>query len=121
MMTKESIRMHDAGEGLFFRWCEGYPAVQSECAAHELYWIQSELGSILSWVSIELQGCTWKTMEGVYTENIFGRRWMWTISPRSFGIFWVGGMGDSLIILEVDIFAVLGRASINHWLASFGI
>lgn len=89
--------MHGAGEGLFFRWCEEYPAVQSECAAHELCRIQSELGSIFSWVSIELKGCTWKIMEGVYMENIFGRRWMWTIVPRSFGIFWIGGMGDSLI------------------------
>jgi hypothetical protein len=97
MMTKESIRMHGAGEGLFFRWCEEYPAVQSECAAHELYRIQSELGSILSWVSIELKGCTWKTMEGVYMESISGRRWVRTIAPRSFGIFWIGGMGDSLI------------------------
>jgi hypothetical protein len=33
----------------------------------------------------------------------------------------LGEWGIRLFILEVDIFAVLGRASINHWLASFGI
>jgi hypothetical protein len=60
-------------------------------------------------------------MEEEYIGSISGRRWAWTTAPRYFGIFWIGGRGGSLIILKVDIFAVLRRTSIDHWLASFGI
>ena len=109
--------MHGAGKGLFFRWCEEYPAVHSECAAHELYRVQSELGSILSWVSIELKGCTWKQWKGCIWRTFSDGAGCGQLPQGVLASSGLAEWGIRLFILGVDIFRVLGRASINHWLA----